>query len=193
MTGIGWEKRVSELRQELTLIRSRASIYSRNFEELRRGAECCKVQHLAFQIEVRRKFLAHSRGATGVIKNGKGLPVTLGIAAAASVFIGIITKNRSGAVSGGLSGLNEAFRGLGETEWAICLEEQIVVASWDNITPGQVWFTLNSVRATLGELKQRAQQGAHLGNIDTVFLEMRRSKRLVFIVGQATVQIKTAG
>ncbi len=180
MTRIGWEKSVNDLRQEVTLIRSRARICSGKFQELRRQVECCKVQFLTYQLEVKRKSLARSRG----VKNGKGLPAALGIAAAASILTGIMRKDRFAAANAGLSRLNGALQRLGETDWAICLGKQLAVVSQNDITSGRVWLTWDSVRAALNELEQRAQNGAHLGNIDAVFLEMRRSKRLVTVIMQ---------
>ncbi|MFC2014788.1 hypothetical protein ACFLUP_02210 [Chloroflexota bacterium] len=193
MTRIDWKKRASDLTQELTFIRRRASISTGNFQECRKQVERSKVQFLAYQIEAKRKFLARSRGVASVAKDRKGLPAILGIAAAASVLAGIITKDASCAANGGLSGLSGALQGLGETDWVICLGKQVAVVSRDNITPGRVWLTLDSVKATLKELEQKAQNGAHLGNLDAIFLEMPRNKKLVFTDGQAIEQVKTAG
>ena len=51
----------------------------------------------------------------------------------------------------------------------------------NNITVGHVWFTWDSVMVALNELKQAAQNGAHLGDLDKVIFEVRKSKKLVAI------------
>ncbi len=182
MTGIGWGKRVNGLRQELTSIRSRAHMDSTRFQELQTQAACCKVQLLAHQLEARRKSLAGDRGFASVGGNGKRLSAALGIAAGASIFTGIMTKDRSAAANAGLSVFDRRMQGLGETDWTVCLGRQLIVAPWADITVGQVWFTWDSVKATLFELEEQAKNGASLGNLDAVISELQKSKRLIMAI-----------
>ncbi len=181
MTRIGWETRVTDFRQEVTQIRNRASISSSNFLVLKRQADGCKVRFLTHQLEVKRRSLARDRGVTSIVKNGKGLPAALVITFAATIVTGIISKDKYTAATAGLSGLNGALQGIGETDWAVCLDRQLIVTSRNNITVGRVWFTWDSVMAVLNDLEQAAQNGVHLGDLDKVIVEIRKSKKLVAI------------
>ncbi len=179
MTRIGWEKRVNALRQEITQIRSRARMSSGKFQELQRQAECCKIQFLTYEIDTRCKSLARNRGAASITQNGKGLPLALGITAAAAILGGRGGKDRHAAFNMGISGFNGALQGLGKADWAVCLGRQLAVVPRDNITSGQIWFTCESVRVALNELEQRAQNGARLRDLDAVIFEVKGSKKLV--------------
>jgi chloramphenicol 3-O-phosphotransferase len=84
-------------------------------------------------------------------------------------------------VDAGLSSINTSLQELGETDWAICLDGQLIIMPRNNIAIGRVWFTWDSVMEALDELEQMAQTGAHLGNLDKVVFEIRKSKKLVAI------------
>ena len=129
-----------------------------------------------------RKFLASSRGVASFIENKKGLRFTLGMAAGASILIGIITKDGTAAVNAGAAGANAALRELGETEWAVCLGKHLSVASQDNITRGDVWVTWGSLQIALHELEERAKSGAPLGSLDNIISELKKSKKLLFVI-----------
>lgn len=182
MTETGWEKTVSGLRKELTSIKSGAHTDSVRLQKLRRQAECCKVQFVTHQLEARRKFLARGRGLAYVTKNKKGLPVALGIAAGASLLAGMITKDGSAAASAGLTGFNGALQGLGQTDWVACLGINLAVVPKDKITPGQIWVTWDSLKTALCELEERAKSGVHLGSLDEIISELRKSERLVVVI-----------
>ncbi len=182
MTGSSWEKRVNSLRQELAAIKSRAHTDSTRFQELGKQAECCKVYFVVFQLEARRKSLALGRGAASVTKNKKGLPVALGIAAGASFLAGIITKDGSAAASAAISGFNGALQGLGETDWAVRLGNEIAVVPQENITPGEAWVTWDSLKTAFCDLEEQAKSGACLGNLDEIISELWKSKRLVVVI-----------
>lgn len=181
MTRIGWEIRANDFRKELTRIRERAGIGSGKFQDLQKQAESCKVQFLSYQLEGKRKVLARDRGLASVTKNEKGSLVVRGLAAAATILIGKMSKDGLIAVNAGLSGLNEALRGLGETDWAVCPGRQLVITSCDNVTPENGWITWDSFKTALSELEERAKKGAQLGNRDAIISELRRSKKLVHI------------
>jgi|GEM_PF-2418379 hypothetical protein len=182
MTRIGWDKRVKDIRQEVNLIKGHADKTSKKFKELQRQAEYYKIRFLTYELEGKRKSLTHSRGFASIVKNGNGLTAALGIAAAASILTGMMSNDRLTAANAGLSGFNGALQGLGQTDWAICLDGGLEILPRDNITAGRVWFTWDSVMAALNELEQTAQNGAHLGNLDKVIVEIRKSKKLVAII-----------
>jgi hypothetical protein len=181
MKRIGWEKRADRLRQTLALIKSRARVDSTRFQELGRQAECCKVQFLALQLEVRRVSLARGRGLASAARSGKG-PAALGFAAAASIITGVMTKDESTSTNVGISSLNKALQRLGETDWAVCLGDNLAISPQANITPGKVWFTYDSVRKALCELEQRANNGVVLGNLDAIISELQKDHNLIQII-----------
>ena len=186
MTETGWEKRVHGLRQQLILIKSRARKDSARFQELWRQTEYCKVQFLAYQLEARRKHLARSRGVVSIVENKKGLPVALGVAVGMSILTGMITKDGIAAVNAGVTGLSGTLQGLGETDWAVCLGGHLAVASSDNITRGDVWVTWDSLKIAVHELEELVKNGAHLGNLDNIISELKKSKKLLFVIKAPT-------
>jgi hypothetical protein len=182
MTETGWEKRTADLRQQLASIKSRANKDSKRFQELSKQAEYLKIRFLAHQLEARRKFLARSRGAASAVKNKKGLATALGAAAGASIIVGIITKDRTAAMTAGMIGSKAALQGLGETDWAICLGKHLAVAPKDNTTPGDFWVTWDSLQAALDELEERTINGAPLGNLDNIISVLKKTKKLIIII-----------
>ena len=179
MIRTGWEGGVGDLRQEISRIAGRAGVSSGKIQDLQAQAECCKVQFLTYEIDARCHSLALNRGSASITQNGKGLTLVLGIAAAAAIFGGGGNKDRYAALNTGLAGLNGALQGLGKTDWAVRLGKQLVVMPRNNITPGKVWLTWESLRAAFDELEQRAQRGARLGDLDAVIFEVKRSKNLL--------------
>ena len=181
MTAIGWEKRANGLKREITAINRRASLDSARFRELQKQSEGGKVRFLANQLEARRKSLARSRALTTAAKNGKGLPVALVMSAAVSILDGMVTRDRVAARNVALFRFNKTLEGVGETDWAVCLGRRLAIAPADAITPREVWFTWDSLKAGLLELEERAKKGAHLGDLDAIISELVNSRRLVAI------------
>ncbi len=178
MKETNWENALEYLRHRLDLMQSRAHGDSVRFEELWKQAEYTKVHILADQLESRRKHLARARGVASVAENKKSLPL-LGLAAGITVLAGMITKDWLAA---GATGANAALRELGETEWAVCLGKRLAVASRDHITRGDVWVTWDSLKMALRELEERAKSGAPLGSLDNIISELKKSKKLLFVI-----------
>ncbi len=177
MTETDWETTIKGLRQQLASIKNRALAASARFEELRRQAELTKIQSLTYQLEARRKFLAQTRGVASLKKNQNKLPVAGLLAAGLTVFTGIITKDWLAA---GVTGVNEALRGLGEIEWIVCLRPNLVVAPWDNIGQGRLWVTWKSLMIALDELAVLAKNES-LGNLGNIIAELLKNENIVFL------------
>ncbi len=180
-----WKKTLTDLRHQLDLIHSRAHEDAVRFEELREQIESTKIRFLVYQLDRRRKFLARSRGAAYIAEPRKSLPL-LGVSAWISILTGIITKDGDTAMNVGIGGLSGALLRLGETEWAVCLGKHLAVASQDHITRGDVWVTWDSLQAALYELEERAKSGAPLGSLDNIISELKKSKKLLFIIRAST-------
>ena len=185
MTETDWEKRVHGLRQQLTLIKSRAHKDSVKFQELWKQTECCKVQFLAYQLEARRKHLARSRGVASLAERKKSLPL-LRVAAGAAILTGIITKDGIAAVNAGVKSLSGALQGIGETEWIVCLEQNLAVAPWDNIKQKGVWVTWDSLKIAMHESEELVKNGTHLGNLDNIIYKLKKSKKILFVITAPT-------
>ena len=185
MKETNWENALEDLRHRLDLIQSRAHKDSTRFKELWSQAEYCKVQFLAYQLEAMRKFLASSRGVASLATPKESLPL-LGVSGALSILTGIIIKDRYAAMNVGIGGLSSALMRLGETEWAVCLGKHLAVASQDHITRGDVWVTWDSLKMALRELEERAKSGAPLGNLDNIISELKKSKKLLFVIKTPT-------
>ena len=185
MKETNWENALEDLRHRLDLIQSRAHEDSTRFKELCRQAEYTKVQFLAHQLDTRRKSLARSRGFAYVAEPRKSLPL-LGVSVALSILTGIITKDGHAAMNVGIGGLNSALQGLGETEWAVCLGKHLAVASQNQITQGDVWVTWDSLQTALRELEERAISGTPLGSLDNIISELKKSKKLLFVIRRPT-------
>ncbi|MFC1977771.1 hypothetical protein ACFLWS_05860 [Chloroflexota bacterium] len=181
MEKTNWDNALENLRHRLDLIQSRVHEDSTRFEELRRQAEYTKVQFMAHQLDTRRKFLARSRGAAHVAEPRKSLPL-LGTSAVMSILTGIITKDGHAAMNVGVGSLNSSLQGLGETEWAVCLGKHLAVAPQDHITQGDIWVTWDSFQIALHELEERAKSGTPLGNLDNIISELKKGKKLLFII-----------
>ena len=138
-----------------------------------------------YQLEAKRKHLARSRGVASLAEPKKSLPL-LGASAVISILTGMITKDGDAAMNVGIRGLNSALQGLGETEWAVCLGKHLAVASQDHITRGDVWVTWDSFQVALHELEERAKSGAPLGSLDNIISELKKSKKLLFMMSITT-------
>ncbi len=185
MKATNWENALEDLRHRLDLIQSRAQEDSVRFEGLREQIESSKIQFLVYQLDTRRKFLARVRGTAYLSKPKKSLRL-LGVSTAASILIGMITKDRIAATNVGIGSLDGALLRLGETEWAVCLGKHLAVASQDHITRGDVWVTWDSLKMALRELEERAKSGAPLGSLDNIISELKKSKKLLFIIRMST-------
>jgi len=181
MNETNWENTLKDLRHRLDLIQIRAHEDSTRFQELCRQAEHIKVQFLAHQLESRREHLARSRGIASFATPKESLPL-LGVSGVLSILTGIITKDGHVAMNVGIGGLSSSLQGLGETEWAVCLGKHLAVASQDHITQGDVWVTWGSLQTALHELEERVKSGTPLGGLDNIIAELKKSKKLLFVI-----------
>ena len=180
MTETGWETTIKGLRQQLASIKNHALADSTRFDELRRQVESTKIQFLASQLETRRKHLARSRGVTSLVKHEKDFPFWM--AAGITAVAGMITKDWLAA---GVAGANGALRGLGETEWAVCLGTELAVAPRDSVRQGEHWVTWESLMTALDELAVWAKDES-LGNLDNIITELLKNENIVFVTPPPT-------
>ncbi len=182
MTETDWETTIKGLRQQLASIKNHTLADSTRFDELRRQIESTKIQFLVSQLETRRKHLARSRGVASLIKNPNKLPAAGLLTVGLSVLTHMFTKDRFTA---GVTGAKGALGRFGETEWVVCLEKDLAVAPWDSVRHGGVWVTWKSLMIVLDELAVRAKDES-LGNLDNIISELKKSRKLLFVIQAPT-------
>ncbi len=175
-----WEQTLDDLKQEIATIKGRAGMLSVKFEEMSRQAESFKVKFLNRRLEERRRSLARIRGYISIMRDGKGLGVSLVVAAAGLVVAGVATKDGLIAISKGASSFGAAVQGLGETSWAVSLGEDLTVLPLDTITSGKAWITWESLQSALAQLEKQASQGVGLGTLDSVISKLQKCRELVY-------------
>ena len=172
-----WDRTLANLERDIALIESRAKETTTQLEALRRKTESSKVDSLMHHLEAQRTAAARSRGATALIENQRMRRG--GLLAAASGFIlgGLVTKDTSSAFGAGMSSFNSLLQGLGETRWAVSLGKMMVVTPEDVIPSVGAWVTLESLKAALAELRQKALVGQELGGLDSLIAKLSRGRR----------------
>ncbi len=170
---------LNDWQQGLSLIQSQAKMLSVKFEGRLRQAESLKIAAINHQLEKHRKSLARHRGITSIGRDGKRLYAGLGVAVAASLLAGIMTKDKFAAANAGLSGFDGVIQGLGETDWAVSLGRSLTIVPRGSITSERVWVTWDSLKAALVELEGGTLRGDKLGSIDNIISKLQMSKRLV--------------
>ncbi len=182
MAETGWETTIKDLKQQLGLIKNQALAASARFEELRRQAECTKIQSLTYQLEARRKHLARSRGVASLIKNQNNLPSAGLLAAGLTVLTAMLTQDW---LTAGVTGVNGALMRHGEVEWVVCLGQNLAVAPRDSIRQGKIWVTWKSLMIALGELVVQSKDKP-LGNLENIIAELLKNENIVFLPPPST-------
>ncbi len=175
-----WEQTLDDLKQEIAAIKGRAGMLSVKFQQMSRQAESFKVQFLNRRFGERRRSLARIRGYTSIMRDGKGLGVSLGVAVLGLVVAGAVTKDGSTAINAGASSFGGAVQGLGETSWAVSLGKDLTVLPLDSITSGKAWVTWESLKSALAQLKKEASQGVRLGTLDNIISRLQKCRELVY-------------
>jgi len=169
---------LEHLRQELNLTAVKASEISSRFEALSRETEFMKVDALQNYLEEQKKSAARDRGVAPLIKDRRKVRNSLLVAACSFVIGGLLTRDKFGALTAGMSGFDGMVQGFGESKWCVLLGKKISVVPEETISPQVTWITLASFYKTLEELKKRALAGEKLGNLDDVISKLTRRPRL---------------
>ena len=169
---------LEHLRQELTLTEVKAREISSRFEILCRETESIKVDALQNYLEEQRKSVARDRGIASLIKDRKRVRNSLLVAAGSFILGGLLTRDKFGAITAGISGFDGMVQGFGESKWCVLLGKKISVVPEETISPQVTWITLASFYKTLEELKKRALAGEKLGNLDDVISKLTKKPRL---------------
>lgn len=175
-------QKISDLKKELASIESASHQISHRLELIPRETESLKMDVLKHVLEKRRVATARQRGLTSAIKDGRKMGTGLAVAIAGSVITGLITKDKYAVINGGISGFNGTMQGFGETEWAVSLDNELIVAPCDTIPYKGTWVTFKSLMSAINNLRVEALQGKQLGTIHDMIQEFQRSKgKLVYL------------
>ncbi len=169
---------VDELRKQLLLGEGAAHQVASRFQTLRSEAEALKIATLKRRLENRRKSLALQAGATST-KDRQKLGIGLGVAAAVGmIFGGVIGRDKSSVLSGGVSAFKGTLQGFGESRWAVSLDRDLLVVPDNRISSGRTWVTLESLLQALEELAEKADVGGPLGGVADIIskLKLQQSK-----------------
>jgi len=125
---------LEHLRQELTLTEVKAKEIGGRLEVLRRETESVKVDALQNYLEEQRKSAARDRGITSLIKDRRRVRDSLLVAAGSFILGGLLTRDKFGALSAGMSGFDGMVQGFGESRWCVLLGKKILVVPEETIS-----------------------------------------------------------
>jgi hypothetical protein len=129
-------------------------------------------------IEEQRKSTARDRGISYLIKDRKRVRDSLFFAGIGFILGGLLTRDKYGAVTAGMSGFDGMVQGYGESKWCVILGKKISTVPEEMISPQVTWITLASFYKMMGELKKRALAGKKLGNLDDIIAKLMKKPRL---------------
>ena len=175
---------LAKMRQELTLIETRAKKISQHFQKLTREVESLKVESLQKLLAKKIKSEALGRGVASVIRDRKRFESGAFSAVGNFIIGGLLTQDKWAAVNSGLSGLDGALQGFGRARWVVLLGKSIVVAASENNQLEGKWLAWDSLKLAMEELRKKAQLGEALGTLDDVLsrLEQKRERGFIPII-----------
>lgn len=176
MANNGWEDIMANLSQELNLIEVKAKTLSANLEILCRESECLKLEYLQQALEEHVMSEARARGISLIMRDKKQLRNSLLMAAGSFVFGGLVTKDKWGALTAGMSGFDSMVQGFGERKWCVILSEKISVVPEGMVPANITWVTLDSFYRTTEELKKQASAGKKMGNLNDIISKFKKNR-----------------
>jgi hypothetical protein len=172
---------LAKMRQELTLIETRAKKVSLQFQNLTRQMESSKLELLQKLIEDRIKSEARRRGAASVIQDKRRLQSSILVTAGGFILGGLLTKDGWGALNSGLAGLDGALQGFGHAKWVVLLGKRMVVEASENNQLEGKWLAWDSLKLAMDKLRNKALGGEALGNLDDVLYRLEHKSERRFI------------
>ncbi len=166
---------VAMLRRKINLIESYADELSARFQTLNKEMESLKTDSVSHGLENRRRSLARQAGFAAIAKDRRKLGISLAAAAAGLFLGGALTKDRTSALDAGMSGFDGVLQGFGESEWAVSLDEDLLIMQKNRIASGRIWVTLQSLLLALEGLKKEAHGGEPLGDVAAIVAKLKES------------------
>ncbi|XUX00741.1 MAG: hypothetical protein TUN42_01795 [Dehalogenimonas sp.] len=179
MTQDPCENQFHSLSKHLSQIRDQAVENTQQLSLTAREGEIVKIDFLIDVLENRRKAAAGGRGFKAFSKDKAGLGQIILESGINFIGAALTGKNPNEALSLGLATANKGIRNRGKTDWAVN-ERTYSVVPHSQIPPGPGWITLPSLLAALNNLKNQAENGIFLGDLDRITESLRVTKLLVF-------------
>jgi len=182
-------QKISDLQKELASIQSNSRQITHRIELIPGKAESLKMDILKHALEKRRVAAARQRGSTLAFQDNRKMWASLGAAAIGSVISGLIIKGKYAALYGGLSGFDGAMQGLGEAEWAVSLDNELIVTPCNAIPFKGTWVTFKSLMSAIYNLRMEALQGRRLGNLVDIIQALQQTKgKLVYLISSHLIK-----
>lgn len=163
------------LRKEISLLESHTNQLCARFQEAGREMESLKADSLRYGLEYRKGSLDYQAGFASIKKDGKKLRISLAAAVARLLIEGALTKDGPSAVNAGISGFDGMLQEFGRSDYAVSLDEDLMIVQKKQIAPGRFWVTLHSLLLALEVLKENARGGESLGDVATTVAKLKES------------------
>ena len=100
-----------------------------------------------------------------------------------NIIAGLIARDKDAALTAGLSGFYGVLREFGETRWAVSLQKELVVLSYDDIPAKGSWVTFETLIAAIDDLKMETLRGKRLGSLDDILQSLHQSRgKLIYLL-----------
>jgi hypothetical protein len=181
MSDSSWTQTIADLKKELALMESGSRNIGRRSESMQRETEYLKIEFLKYSLEKQGKALARQRGMGLLIRDKKKIGTGLAVAVGGLIFGGLISKDKYTALNAGMAGFNGVLQGFGKTAWVVSVEKELIVASYDAMSPRKTWVTLESLTAAIDDLKAEVLQAKKLGTLDNIIQRLQQSTKLIYV------------
>ena len=176
MSGYELNETLEHLRHELASTSAKAKDITGRFNILRREAESLKIDAFQYYVEEQRKSIARDRGIISLIYDKKKVRNSLLMAAGSFAIGGLLTKDKFGALTAGISGFDGMIQGFGEGKWCILLGKKISIVPEESIPIQVTRLPLLNFNEMMEEFKKRALDGGRMGNLDDIISKLARKR-----------------
>jgi hypothetical protein len=172
-----FEQALARIRQETTLIETRAKSASFQLQNLTRETESSKVELLQKLFEDKIKSETRRRGAASIIRDGNRLRTSILWTAGSFIVGGLVTRDEKFALDSALAGFNGALQGFGRSRWFVQLGERIVVTATEFVPSEEKWIAWETLKSAMVELRKKVLAEDALGNLDDVLHKLQQGIR----------------
>ena len=165
---------LESIRDELTVAEVKAKDIHSHLQFLIREAEFTKILVIEFYIEKQKESVARDKGFTYLFKEKSRLRDSLIFAAGSFVFGRLLTKDKYGALTAGVSGFDGMVRGFGESKWCVLLGYSISIVPEGTISTQVPRISLGYFYETMEELKKGALSGKKVGEFDDIISKLMK-------------------
>lgn len=182
MNASDWRQALDELKKDLVSVEARANNVSKELPGLCRSMESLKLDILESKLERERRRVARVRGFTAIGKDKKKLGIGLGAALAGMFVMAALhddhdeapNRDNVAALGSGIRVLDSCLQGFGSADWAVSMDEAMLVVPADQTVSGRLWVSWQDLVAAIRNLRTKAMAGQHLGGMDAIIFELKK-------------------